>query len=171
MVVKSLGGSSYFVAFIDECSGYTVVVPIAQKSDVSKQFQRFLPWFERRYDCRVKRVHCDGGGEYVGLDGFLNGLGIERDIVPPYCPEQNGIAERKNRTLIETAKAMMSHANLPLSFWAEAVVHAADIRNRFLSPRNHSMTSYEIMTGIKPRMDHLKVFGSISWSYVPKKTP
>ena len=64
---------------------------------------------------------------------------------------------------------MISHAKLPLSFWAEAVVHAADIRNRLLSPRNQHKASHEIMTGMKPRVDHLKIFGSICWTFFPKK--
>lgn len=68
---KSLGGSEYFVTFIDECSGYVTVVPIVRKSDVLREFRKYQAWLERRYDCTIKRLHCDCGGEYIGLDRYL----------------------------------------------------------------------------------------------------
>lgn len=169
MSVTSFGGSRYYVTFIDEFSGFITVVPIARKSDVASAFKKYHPWLERKYDCKLKRLHCDGGGEYRALAGYLESEGIELQQTPPYSPEQNGIAERANRTLMESARSMILHAKMPRAFWAEAVVHAADIRNRFLCPRNEAKTSYELMTGIVPRMDHLKVFGSLAFTLVPKE--
>ena len=168
MSKPSLGGSRYFVTFIDEHSGYKIVIPIARKSDVAAEFQKYHVWLERKYDCSIKRLHCDGGGEYVALDPYIQSHGIERGFVPAYYKEQNGLAERANRTLVEAARAMLQHAGMPTKFWAEAVVHAADIRNRFICPRESDRTSFELMTGKKPRVDHLRVFGSLTWTHVPK---
>ena len=169
MSVESLGGSRYYVTFIDEYSRYVTVLPMAKKSEVLDKLKLFRPWFERKYDCKLKRLQCDGGGEYLACDDYLKRFGIERPRNPPYCPEVNGIAERANRSLMESARAMMQHANLPKQFWAEAVATAADIRNRFLCPRSDSTTSYEMLTGRKPRVDHIRVFGSKTWVHVPKE--
>ena len=169
MSVSSLGGSKYFVTFIDEYSGYVTVVSMSKKSDVQSHFKKYQAWLERRYDCVIKVLHCDGGGEYQALDGYLALLGIERLRLPPYSPQQNGMAERTNRTLVECAKSMLFHAKLPTQFWAEAISFAADVRNRFLCPRVRQKTSFELMTGKIPRVDHLRVFGSTAWTFVPKE--
>ena len=168
MPTRSLGGAEYYVTFIDEYSRYITVVPIASKGEVLTQFKKFHVWFERKYDCRIKSLHCDGGGEYVGCDGYLTEHGIERVHIPPYSPELNRLAERVNRTLMESARTMLFHAKMPAAFWAEAVAHAAEIRNRFICPRINYKTSYELLTGMRPRVDHLRVFGSLAWAFIPK---
>ena len=169
MSTRPIGGSMYYVTFIDEFSRYITVVPITTKGEVLQQFKKFHVWFERKYDCRIKTLHCDGGGEYVGCDTYLSEHGIERVHIPPHAPEMNGLAERVNRTLMESARAMMFHGKMPSAFWAEAVVHAAEIRNRFICPRSDFKTAYELMTSTKPRVDHLRVFGSLAWAFVPKE--
>ena len=121
MTVNALGGSRYFVTFIDEYSGYVTVACIYEKSDVQLEFKRYHSWVERRYDCVVKVMHCDGGGEYQALNDYLQCQGIERVMLPPYSPEQNGMEERTNRTLVECARSMLLYAKLPLQFWAEAI--------------------------------------------------
>lgn len=121
MSEQSLGGSKYFTTFIDEYSGFIYVVPIKQKSDVLGEFRKFLVWFERKFDCVIKRLHSDGGGEYVALKCFLVERGIEFTHSPPYSPNQNAISERANRTLVEATRAMLARASLPKKFWAEAV--------------------------------------------------
>ena len=136
-VRSSLGGSRYFVTFIDEYSGYVTVASIAKKSDVQYHFKRYHVWLERRYDCVIKVLHCDGGGEYHALDNYLESQGIEQRRLPPYSPEQNGMAERTNRTLVECARSMLLHSKLRMQFWAEAISFAADIRNRFVSQGSH----------------------------------
>ena len=155
MSVESLGGSRYYVMFIDEYSRYVTVFSMAKKSEVLDKLKLFRPWFERKYDCKIKTLQCDRGGEYLACDDYLKRFGVERPRNPPYCPEVNGISERANRSLMESARAMMQHANLPKKFWAEAVATAADIRNRFLCPRSDSTTSYEMLTGRKPRVEHI----------------
>lgn len=116
MSVSSLGGSKYFVTFIDEYSGYVNVVPICKKSDVHSNFKKYQVWLERRYDCVMKLLYCDGGGEYKALDSYLELQGIERMRLPPYSPQQNGMAERANKTLIECAKSILFHAKTTYEF-------------------------------------------------------
>ena len=169
MSTRSIGDSMYYVTFIEEFSRYITVVSIATKREVLKQIKKFHIWFECKHDCKIKSLHCDGGGEYVGCDTYLSEHGIERVSIPPYTPELNGLAERVKRTLMESARAMMFHGKLLVAFWAEAIVHTADIRNRFICLRSVRKTAYELRKNTKPRVDHLRVFGSLAWAFVPKE--
>ena len=169
MSCQSLGRSSYYVSFIDENSGFIKIVPIRNKSEVAAEFRKYLAWLERRAECVVKRLHNDNGGEYIALEGFLKQHGIEISRSTPYSPQENGIAERCNRTVMESARAMLDHAGMPRQFWAEAVAHASDILNRFFRPGSKNVTSYESLIGRKPRIDHLRVFGSHAWVMIPKE--
>lgn len=169
MSVESPGGSRYYVLFIDEFSGYATVILIASKSDVLLTFNKFHPWFERHFAVLICRLHRDQGGEYFALKKYLEEKGIEQTFSPAYSPAQNSIAERLNRTIVEGARAFLSHAGLPHSFWAEAVVHTTDIRNRFSGPNRNEKSSWELATASKPRVDHLRVFGCLAWVHVPKE--
>lgn len=93
---------------------------------------------------------------------------MERNLIPPYTSELNGIAEGASCTLVESARAVLYHGKIPMRFWAEAVAHAAYIRNRFLSPQNDYKTSYELPTGRTPRVDHIWVLDSSAWTLIPK---
>ena len=143
--------------------------PIKAKSAVAGEFRRYLSWFERNPYRSIKKLHSDNGGEYVALEGFVDERGIEVSRSSPYPPQENGIAERANRTVPESARAMVAHARLSMRFWAEAVTHAADIRNLFLSPSSNNVTAYEILTRRKPRIDYFRVFRAHCWVHIPKE--
>lgn len=128
MSVESFSGKRYFVTFIDEFSGYYYIAAINKKSEVLESFKRYQAWIERRFECKIKRLHCDGGGEYVAMKTYLLEAGIELEMSPPYSPNMNPIAERANRTLCESARSMLEHASLSRVFWAEAILHAAKLR-------------------------------------------
>ena len=169
MPVPSPGGSRYYVSFIDEFSRYIIVVPMQYKSEVLEKFTQFHNWFEHKFECKIKTLHSDGGGEYVACHQYLAKFVIERKENSPYTAELNGMAERTNRTLMESARALIYHAEMSGSIWVEAVAYSADIRNRFICPRSESMTCYEILTGHKPRVNHIRVFGSLVWTHIPKQ--
>lgn len=95
----SLGGILYFTTFIDECSGWIYVAAVRNKSEVFAEFRKFMVWFERRFDCVIKRLHSDGGGKYLQIKYFVRKLEIESTKSPRYSPNQNSIAERANRTI------------------------------------------------------------------------
>ncbi|KRX59296.1 Retrovirus-related Pol polyprotein from transposon TNT 1-94 [Trichinella sp. T9] len=86
----------------------------------------------------------------------------------PYAPQQNGVAERKNRALVEMVKCMLTYAKLPERFWGEAVCTAAYLQNQ-LPSRSISKTPFELWTGIKPNVEHIRIFGSKAYSYIPKQ--
>ena len=101
------------------------------------------------------------------FQAYLTSKGIEHQLTIPHSPQQNGVAERLNRTLMESARAMLSHSNLPNKFWAEAVATAAYLRNRTTTSANEEqLTPFEKWYGHKPNISHLRVFGCAAYSHV-----
>ena len=113
MSVESFLGCRCFVIFIDEYSRYITVILIVRKSDVRDEFIKFHAWFERKFECTIKRLHSDRGGEFMALKEYLSTNGIEQPFSPAHSPNQNPIAERANRTIVESAHSMLEHAHLP----------------------------------------------------------
>ena len=166
MQVQSLGGSRYFITFIDDHSRYCTVYPMKRKSQALDCFKQWLAMVERQKGTKLKAIRCDNGGEYISneFDSFLAERGITRNPTIPYNPHQNGVAERINRTFAELMRSMLHHKNMPKHFWAESLNVAAYIRNRVTSrglPSN--TTPFEIWHGRKPNLGHLRVFGSKCW--------
>jgi hypothetical protein len=118
--------------------------------------------------CAVWSNHHHGG-EYIskGFQSFLKTHGIEKQTSTPYRPQQNGVAERANRTLVEMARSMLHAQNLNKSLWAEAVVNAAYTKNRCPSRALPSITPEEAWSGKKPCISHMRVFGCIAYAMVP----
>ncbi|GBP89832.1 Retrovirus-related Pol polyprotein from transposon TNT 1-94 [Eumeta japonica] len=117
---------------------------------------------ERQTDRKIKCLRSDNGGEFANkkFDEHLNKCGIKRQFSVPYTPQQNGVAERANRTIIEMARSMLSNSGLNENLWAEAVSTAVYIRNRSPTCLIKDATPFEVFTGRKPCVNHFKVFGS-----------
>ncbi|GJV88834.1 retrovirus-related pol polyprotein from transposon TNT 1-94 [Tanacetum coccineum] len=132
----SLGGSKYFVSFIDDYSRRCWVYPIKKKSDVFEVFKVYKARVELDSGKKIKCLRTDNGGEYTGdeFETFCRQEGIKRQFTTAYTPQQNGVAERMNRTLLERARAMLATASLGKSFWAEAVNTTCYVINH--SPSN-----------------------------------
>lgn len=139
---KSLGGAEYFVTFIDDESRFVCIYVLKHKRDV---FERFMEWktmAEKSTGHNVKTLRTDNGEEYTSreFEDYLKKEGIQHEYTVPKTPEQNGVAERMNRTLVETVRAMLSDSKLPKKFWAEALSTASYVRN--WSPTN-AVTRYD----------------------------
>ena len=117
----------------------------------------------------VKSVRSDNGGEYVSkaFTKFCAEKGITQQMTNPYTPEQNGVSERLNRTIIEAVRSMLIHSNLPSKFWAEAVQTAVYVQNRVPTSAVRNMTPYECWFGRKPDISNLRVFGCICYYHIP----
>jgi len=108
-------------------------------------FQNFIAHAANVADRQIQTVRTDGGTEYLGdLSTFLETHGIEHQKTPPHSPQSNGVAERLNRTLNESIRAMLFTANMPESFWAEAVITTTYIWNRLLGAAIKDTTPYEL---------------------------
>lgn len=162
MRIESLARSRYFIEFIDDKSRWCEVRFLRSKAEALKATIDYITLVENQKDTTVKCLQSDNGKEYVARDftNYLKSRGIARRLTIPYNPEQNGVAERKNRTLQEMARCILMESGLPPSFWAEAVNTANYIRNRCPSKSLNGMTPYEVWTGEVPDLSHFGVFGS-----------
>ena len=167
--VNSIGGSRYFVTFIDNFSRYIVVYPMKHKSEIHQKFTEYRLMVENMFECKIKRIRSDNGGEYTSNEfvDYLKQNGILEDETIPYSPQQNGVAERCNRTLMESVRSMLYHSNSPLKFWAKALVTAVHIRNRSPTSCFLGETPYERWYKEKPDVGHFRVFGCNAYMHVP----
>ena len=158
------------MSFIDDSTRYVWVYFLKSKDQV---FEKFLEWkamVEKSAGRKLKVFRTDNGGEYTSkeFEGYLMTEGVRHELTIPKTPEQNGVAERMNRTLVEATRAMLVGANLPHRFWAEALSTATYLRNRSPTKAVCGKTPYEAWTGEKPRVDGLRVFGCQAFAHVPK---
>ena len=170
MHTESFGGQKYFVSFIDDYSRCCAVYFMKHKSEVMEKFKEFEASATNESSQKIGKLRTDNGGEYLSqeLKAYLKSKGIQHELTVPHSPEQNGVAERMNRTLVESARAMIAHAGLPNSYWAEAIATAAYVRNRTPARAiKEDTTSYERWYGKKPNVTHLKVFGCIAYAHIP----
>lgn len=167
----SIGGARYFVTFIDDFSRRVHVYFIKNKNEVFEKFLEFKNRVENELSTKIKILRSDNGTEYKNniFEAFLKKSGILHQTSTPYTPEQNGLSERMNRTLIERAKCMILNANLHVAFWAEAVATAAYIVNRSPTCALSDVTPYEVWTGKKPNLSHMKIFGCPAMVLIPKE--
>ena len=170
MHTESFSGQKYFVTFIDDYSRCCAVYFMKHKSEVLAKFKEFEAEVTNESSQKIGKLRTDNGGEYLsqGFEAYLKLKGIKHEFTVPYSPEQNGIAERMNRTLVESARAMIAHARLPNSYWAEAIATAAYIRNRMPTTAiTENATPYKKWYGKKPNVTHFKVFGCTAYAHIP----
>ena len=166
--IPSIGGSRYFITFIDNFSRYTTTYLMKHKDEALSKFKEFVAMSETKFECKVKKVRSDGGGEYCSkvFDDFLKERGTQDERTIPYSPQQNGTAERMNRTLMDKVRSMLYHSNLPLHFWGEALATATYLSNR--SPTSTlEETPFERWHGTKPDISNLRVFGCVAYAHIP----
>ncbi|KAI5335543.1 hypothetical protein L3X38_025676 [Prunus dulcis] len=171
MQTASLGGNKYFITFIDDFSRMCWVYFLRNKSETFHVFKKFKVMVELQSGYHVKRLRTDRGGEYISANflQFCENLGIERQLTVAYSPQQNGVAERKNRTIVEMAKCMIHAKELPYTLWCEAVNTSVYLLNRSPTRALENTTPFEKFSGRKPGVKHLKVFGSVCYSLIPGK--
>lgn len=162
MRVTSLGKKQYFVTFIDDFSGWCEVRFISQKNQVMNEFEGYRALMSTQHGKAIKCLQSDNGREYVNqeFEQLLRKHGILRRLTAPYNPEQNGVAERRNRTLMEMARCLLIQSGLPSTFWAEAVNTANYIRNRSPTSKLKGKTPYEAWFGEPPDVSIFRRFGS-----------
>jgi transposase InsO family protein len=132
MSVASITGSMYYVSFIDDFSRKTWIYFLKTKDEVFSRFQEFKALVENQTRKKIKVLRSDNGGEYTSkeFEGFCKEAGIKRELIVSYNPQHNGVAERKNRSIIGAAKAMIHDQDLPMFLWEEACNTTVYIQNR-----------------------------------------
>jgi hypothetical protein len=138
------------------------------KGEVFQHFLNFKAMVEKEKGVSIKCLRSDGRGEYFSkeFNEYLKEHGIQRKYSCSYSPQHNGVAERKNRHIVEIARVMLNEKNLPNYFWVEAVATVVYIMNRTPTAVVHGMTPEEKFTGKKLDVSHFKVFGCIAYVHV-----
>ena len=168
----SIGGSRFFVTFIDDYSRFTHVYFIKHKSDVFSVFQEYQALVTNKTGQTIGTLRSDGGGEYMSdqFEQYLRSEGIHHELTVRYAPQQNGVAERYNRTVCEAARTMIIESGLSKSFWAEAVSTAVYVRNRVPIAAHKVMTTpYQLWYDQKPDISNLRAFGSTAYAHIPNE--
>ncbi|GJS61574.1 putative ribonuclease H-like domain-containing protein [Tanacetum coccineum] len=131
------------------------------KNETSGILKSFITGIENLVDHKVKVIRCDNGTEFKNseMNQFCEMMGILRQYSVAKTPQQNGIAKRRNRTLIEIARTMLADSKLPTTFWAEAVNTACYVQNRVLVVKPHNKTPYELFHGRTPTLSFMRPFG------------
>nr|GFA72235.1 putative ribonuclease H-like domain-containing protein [Tanacetum cinerariifolium] len=139
--------------------GFSWVFFLATKDETTPVLKTFIIGLENLLSLKVKKIRCDNGTEFKNSDfnQFCRLKGIKREFSVPR--QQNGIAERKNKTLIEAARTLLADSLLPIPFWAEAVNTTCDDQNRVLVTKPHNKTPYELLHGRLPSIGFMKPFG------------
>ena len=167
---ESLSGKQYFVSFIDDYSHLVWVYVLKHKSEVYQKFREWKAMVERESEFQLQTLRTDNGGEYLSTEfkEYLRAEGIRHELTIPKTPEQNGKAERMNRTLVESIRSMLIDANLPKKFWAECLMTVVYLRNRSPTKAVPNMTPFEAWYGHKPDVSHLRVFGCITYAHIER---
>ncbi|GJZ08227.1 retrovirus-related pol polyprotein from transposon TNT 1-94 [Tanacetum coccineum] len=161
MRVASINGKKYILVIVDDYSRYTWTLFLRSKDETPEVLKDFLTMIQRNLQAPVISVRTDRGTEFLNktLNAFFKEEGIEHQTSTPRTPEQNGVVERRNRTLVEAARTMLSASKLPLFFWAEAIATACYTQNRSIIIPTHEKTAYHIINDRKPSIKHLHIFG------------
>lgn len=169
MQVSSWGGARYLLTFTDDNTRKTFGYLMKNKSEVSTHFITFKNMVEKQTGLHIKILRTDNGTEYCNsnLSNFLTKEGIIHQTTVRFCPEQNGVAERVNRTIFEKARAMLQESCLCDRFWGEAVITAIYLKNRSPTSALADRIPECEWTGSNIDLSHLRIFGCEAYSHIP----
>ncbi|GJR82058.1 putative ribonuclease H-like domain-containing protein [Tanacetum coccineum] len=159
--IRSIDHKYYCLVITDDYSRFCWVFFLEHKDETYSILKDFINLVENQLNKKVKAIRCDNGTEFKNahIIELCGSKGIKRDYSNARTPQQNGVAERKNRTLIEAARTMLADSKLPTMFWTEAVRTACYVLNRVLVTSPHNKTPYALLTGNIPSVSHFKPFG------------
>jgi len=168
--VASHSGFKYWVTFIDDSGKFRAGYLMKKKSETFSSFKKFKAWAENQTGLTIKALREDKGGEYMGkeMDDFCAEHGIQRQHSVRARPQQNGVAERANRTMEQGIVSMLHQAGLPLSFWGEALAAFLHVWNRTPTSAVPGMTPWETFYGNKPDVSKMRVWGCVAYVHIQK---
>jgi hypothetical protein len=146
-IYKSLGGNLYCLVIIDDYSRYTWTFFLHDKSEVTTCFKKFAKRAQNEFEVKIKKIRSDNGKEFgnTNIEGYCDEIGIKHEVSSTYTPQQNGVVERKNRTLITLARTMLDEYNTPKKLWAEAINTACYASNHLFLQKFLGKTPYELL--------------------------
>jgi hypothetical protein len=161
----------YYLTFIDDYSRKTWIYFLKTKSEVFKRFQEFRALVENQSGKRIKVLRSDNGGEYSSRQFvyFCAQHGIRIHMIVPYNPQHNGVSERKNRAITGAARSMLHDQSFPLYLWEEASSTTVYLQKRSPHRILGMMTHEEAFTGRRLDVEHIRIFGCLTFSHVPSE--
>lgn len=157
--------TSFFILFLDDHSTELQVALLTHKSNAMKEYISFEAWVTNHRGAKVVKFHTDRGGEFTSneMKQHLEQHGTEHPMTVHDSPQQNGAAERRNRTILERVRALLFDSKLPAYMWGEAIFLAVYIINRSPSAVLDNITPHEVATGVRPDLSNLHWFGEDVW--------
>ncbi|PKU70484.1 Retrovirus-related Pol polyprotein from transposon TNT 1-94 [Dendrobium catenatum] len=166
--IASIQGYRYFVSFIDDFSKYCWIFPMFQKSEVTKLFVLFHKFINCQFSINTKTIRTDGGGEYANnsFTNYCRQWGIHHQFTCPYTPQQNGVAERKNRHILEAVRSLLIHSHAPSQLWADALHTAIYLINRLPTSTLNNNTPFQQLYNHPPAYSHMKIFRCLCYPWL-----
>lgn len=163
------GGNKYFLLLVDDFSRAMWVYMIRNKNDALDAFKKFCLLVEDGLEKKIRILRTDRGGEFTSkeFEKYCEEARIARHYTAPYSPQQNGVVERRNRTVVEMARSFLKEMKMPAEMWGEAVRHSVYILNRLPTRAVSGKTPYEAWTGKRPNVSHIRVFGCVAHMKIP----
>jgi hypothetical protein len=160
----TIAGNKYFMLVVDDFSRWMQVYMLKCKDQAYDAFVKYKAETENQTSCKIKTLRSDRGGEFLSsiFSGVCESAGIKRQLTAPFSPQQNGVVERRNRTVVEMARCMLKGMKISRRFWAEAVKHAVYLLNRLPSRPMGEQTPFEAWNEMKPHLGHVKIFGCLA---------
>lgn len=160
------GGRRYFLLLVDDLSRYMWVMVLGSKGEAPDAIRRAQVAVEAESGRKLRVLRTDNGGEFTAAEfaSYCADEGIQRHYSAPYSPQQNGVVERRNQTVVGMARALLKQRGMPAVFWGEAVLTAVYILNRSPTKALDGRTPYEAWHGRKPAVSHLRVFGCLAFA-------
>jgi len=161
---KSIGGASYFLLVVDDYSRYMWVEMLRSKDQALESFKKVIARAENESGAKLKALRTDRGGELTSnlFSVFCSEGGIKHYTTTPYTPQQNGVVERRNQSVVEMPRCLLKTMKVPSVFWGEAVRTAVYLLNRSPTKALNNITPFEAWHGVKPKVSHLKIFGCVA---------
>jgi hypothetical protein len=168
---KSIGGNLYCLIIVDDYSHYTWTLFLGDKSETPEIFKTFTRRAQREYNSQIVKIQSDNGSEFknMNIEDWCDKEGVKHEFSATYTPQQNGVVERKNKTLITLARAMLDDYDTPERFWAEAINMTYHATNRVYLHQLLEKTPYELLVGRKPNISYFRVFSCKCFIYKKKR--
>ncbi|GJU74401.1 retrovirus-related pol polyprotein from transposon TNT 1-94 [Tanacetum coccineum] len=164
--VASVNGKKYILVIVDDYSWFTWVKFLASKDEAPDFIIKFLKMIQVRLNAAVRNIRTDNGTEFVNqtLRNYYEQVGISHITLVARTPQQNGVVERRNRTLVKAPRTILIYAKAPLFLCAKVVATACYTQNRSIIRRRHRKTPYELLHARKPNLSYLYVFGALCYN-------
>ncbi|CAM8991569.1 unnamed protein product [Rhodiola kirilowii] len=166
---SSQSGKKYLLTFIDDYSRKVWIYFMSNKSETLSYFKLYKSHVEKESGAMITGLRTDRGGEFTSNEFrcFCEEAGIKRQLTAAFTPQQNGVAERKNRTIMNMVRSILNEKNMPKSYWPEATKWVAHVLNRSPTSVTKNKTPEEMWSEVKPNVNYFRVFGCLAHAHIP----